>query len=68
MPSTPAASDGYCTNRAPVPGSVRTVNAYAAGPKFMRLHGRSLAQCTCGRKHLHLTGRGTLPRHKPPQA
>ncbi|MGW3152524.1 hypothetical protein ACWDG1_49860, partial [Streptomyces sp. NPDC001177] len=31
---------GYCTNTAPVPGTIRTVNAKNTGPKYFHLHGR----------------------------
>ncbi|MGW2651699.1 hypothetical protein ACWC2T_44240 [Streptomyces sp. NPDC001393] len=67
MADTPAVTpDGYCTNTTPVPGTARTVNASATGPKFFRLHGRRYAQCPCGRE-VSLTDRGTLRRHKQPK-
>ncbi|MGW7365427.1 hypothetical protein ACWGI8_18785 [Streptomyces sp. NPDC054841] len=69
MPDTPAVTaNGYCTNTTPAPGTLRTLNANAAGPKFFRLHGRRYADCPCGRAGIGLTERGNLHRHKPPQA
>ncbi|MFC8664003.1 hypothetical protein [Streptomyces sp. NPDC057199] len=59
-------SDGYCTNKKPVPGTLRTINASAKGPKFFHLHGRRKAQCPCGRE-TSVTDPGNLRRHKQPQ-
>ncbi|WP_326757318.1 hypothetical protein OHB35_53305 [Streptomyces phaeochromogenes] len=58
--------DGYCTNKKPVPGTLRTINASATGPKFFHLHGRRMAQCPCGRE-TSVTDPGNLRRHKQPQ-
>ncbi|MGW2556420.1 hypothetical protein [Streptomyces sp. NPDC001635] len=67
MRDKPAVStDGYCTNKEPVPGTLRTINARATGPKFSHLHGRRMAKCSCG-KETSLTDRGNLRRHKQPQ-
>ncbi|MFF0794640.1 hypothetical protein [Streptomyces spiralis] len=67
MADTPAVTaDSYCTNTAPVPGIVRTVNAKNTGPKFFHLHGRRYDACWCG-KEVSLTERDNLRRHKPPQ-
>ncbi|MER8009746.1 hypothetical protein [Streptomyces sp. NPDC094149] len=67
MSDKPAATpDGYCTNKEPVRGTIRTINASAIGPKFSHLHGRRMAQCPCGRE-TSLTDRGNLRRHKQPQ-
>lgn len=64
MSDKPAATpDGYCTNKEPVAGTIRTINAFATGPKFFHLHGRRYAKCPCG-KEASLTGRGSLRRHK----
>ncbi|MGW5657183.1 hypothetical protein [Streptomyces humi] len=60
-------ADGYCTNRTPVQGTARTANTAGLGSKFSRLHGRSYADCPCGRKAIGLNGTGSLYRHKPPQ-
>ncbi|GAB2768119.1 hypothetical protein [Streptomyces bullii] len=63
----PAVTDnGYCTNTAPVPGTIHTVNAKNTGAKFFRLHGRRYGECPCG-KEVSLTERDMLRRHKPPQ-
>ncbi|WP_405576099.1 hypothetical protein [Streptomyces sp. NBC_01092] len=59
--------DGYCTNTAPVPGTIRAVNAKNTGPKYFHLHGRSYAGCPCGRTSIGVTERDNLRRHKPPQ-
>ncbi|MFJ2007797.1 hypothetical protein [Streptomyces chartreusis] len=68
MSDKPAATpDGYCTNKTPVPGTVRQINATATGPKFSHLHGRRYAACPCGRDSVSLTDRGNLRRHKQPQ-
>ncbi|MGX1915981.1 hypothetical protein ACWIID_45470 [Streptomyces phaeochromogenes] len=67
MADTPTVTaNGYCTNTTPVPGTTRTVNAKNTRPKFFHLHGRSYAECPCGRK-VSLTERDNLRRHKPPQ-
>ncbi|MCX5336879.1 hypothetical protein [Streptomyces sp. NBC_00140] len=62
-----ATPDGYCTNKEPVPGTIRTINASATGPKFFRLHGRRYAACPCGRTSIGVTDRNNLHRHKQPQ-
>lgn len=68
MADTPAVTvDGFCTNTAPIPRTVRTVNANNTGPKFFRLHVRRYGRCPCGRE-VSLTDRGNLRRHKPSQA
>ncbi|MER6691127.1 hypothetical protein [Streptomyces minutiscleroticus] len=61
------AANGYCTNTAPVPGSVRSTNTTALGSKFARLNNRPYADCPCGRTGVGVTARGKLHRHKPPQ-
>ncbi|MEU6261463.1 hypothetical protein [Streptomyces sp. NPDC047043] len=67
MSDKPAVTpDGYCTNKEPVPGTIRTINASATGPKFFHLHGRRYAECPCG-KETSLTERCNLRRHKQPQ-
>ncbi|MGW2696080.1 hypothetical protein ACWC3Y_30470 [Streptomyces sp. NPDC001296] len=50
MADTPAVTaDGFCTNTAPVPGTIRTVNAKNTGPKFFHLHGRRYVPVRQGR-------------------
>ncbi|MFD4588321.1 hypothetical protein [Streptomyces sp. NPDC058434] len=67
MADRPAATAlGYCTNTAPVPGTLRTINAKDIGPKFRHLHGRRYGICPCG-KEVTVTERGNLRRHKQPQ-
>ncbi|MFE9024392.1 hypothetical protein ACFYNL_38410 [Streptomyces sp. NPDC007808] len=67
MSDKPAATpDGYCISTQPVPGTIRTVNAKNAGPKFFHLHGRRYGECSCGTE-VSLTDRGNLRRHKQPQ-
>lgn len=67
MSDKPAATpDGYCTNKEPVAGTIRTINASRTDAKFSHLHGRRYAKCPCG-KEASLTGRGSLRRHKQPQ-
>lgn len=58
--------DGYCTNKEPITGTIRTINATATGPKYMHLNGRRMAGCPCGRE-TSITDRGNLRRHKPPK-
>ncbi|WP_406347019.1 hypothetical protein [Streptomyces sp. NBC_00648] len=66
MSDKPAATpDGFCSNTKPLTGTVRTINATKAGPKFFHLRGRRMAQCPCG-KVTALTDRGLLRRHRQP--
>ncbi|WP_406723381.1 hypothetical protein WJ438_00030 [Streptomyces sp. GD-15H] len=68
MADAPAVTaDGYCTNTAPVAGSVRSTNTTALGSKFARMNNRPSADCPCGRTGIGVTERGNLHRHKPPQ-
>jgi hypothetical protein len=59
-------SEGYCTNKEPVSGSVRRLNGARLGGKFLKLHGRRVGDCMCGRT-IAVTDAGNLMRHKPPQ-
>ncbi|WP_199550135.1 hypothetical protein [Streptomyces sp. N35] len=59
--------NGFCSNKTPVPGTARQVNAHSLGAKFSRMHGRRYADCPCG-KSPALTERGKLRPHKQPTA
>lgn len=56
-----------CTNKAPAPGTVRTLKTAHLGAKFVRMHGRTIGDCAeCGHTGLALTSRGNLPPHNKP--